>query len=47
VEIARTTAGVQRVVRVFEFLPEEQARQLDSAAPERGAAPKPVESTKH
>lgn len=29
VEIARTTGGVQRVVRVFEIISEEQARQID------------------
>lgn len=29
VEIARTTGGVQKVVRIFEALTEEQARQLD------------------
>ena len=29
VEIARTTGGVQRVVRVFEIISDEQARQID------------------
>jgi osmotically-inducible protein OsmY len=42
VDIARTTAGVQRVVRVFEYIAEEQARQLDNPAPERSAEKKPV-----
>ncbi len=28
-EIARTTAGVQKVVRVFEYISEEEARRLD------------------
>ena len=35
-EIARTTKGVQKVVRVFEYISEEEARRLDGA----------VESTK-
>jgi osmotically-inducible protein OsmY len=30
VEIARTTGGVQRVIRVFEVISEEQARQIDA-----------------
>ena len=30
-EIARTTNGVQKVVRVFEYISEEEARRLDSA----------------
>jgi osmotically-inducible protein OsmY len=38
VEIARTTAGVQKVVRVFEIIAEEQARQIDSRPP--AGAPK-------
>jgi osmotically-inducible protein OsmY len=42
VDIARTTAGVQRVVRVFEYIAEEEARQLDNPAPERSAEKKPV-----
>lgn len=32
-DIARTTAGVQKVVRVFEIISEEQARQLDNHPP--------------
>ena len=32
-EIARTTAGVLKVVRVFEIISEEQARQLDNSQP--------------
>jgi len=31
VNIARTTAGVMKVVRVFEIIPEERARQIDSS----------------
>jgi osmotically-inducible protein OsmY len=42
VEITRTTSGVQRVVRVFEYIAEEQARLLDNPAPERSAEKKPV-----
>jgi osmotically-inducible protein OsmY len=41
VEIARTTGGVQKVVRVFEFISPEQARVLDNqppAAPDAKAA---------
>jgi osmotically-inducible protein OsmY len=30
-EIARTTSGVQKVVRVFEYVSDEEARRLDSA----------------
>lgn len=41
VEIARTTGGVQRVVRMFEIIPEEQARQLDSRAAADSAGKKP------
>ncbi|MCX7174992.1 MAG: BON domain-containing protein [Proteobacteria bacterium] len=41
VEIARTTGGVQRVVRVFEIISEEQARQIDNPpAPASQAASK-------
>lgn len=43
VEIARTTGGVRKVVRVFEILSPEQAKALDNApppAPEGKAAPK-------
>ena len=32
VEITRTTAGVRKVVRVFEYISEEQAQQMDSTA---------------
>ena len=31
-EITRTTKGVQKVVRVFEYISEEEARRLDGAA---------------
>jgi osmotically-inducible protein OsmY len=40
-EIARTTGGVQRVVRAFEYISEEQARELDNQAPAKGATTKP------
>ena len=33
-EIARTTAGVQKVVRVFEYVGEAEARRLDNQPPE-------------
>lgn len=33
VEIARTTGGVQKVVRVFEIITPEQAKKIDSVAP--------------
>ena len=40
VEIARTTGGVQKVVRVFEIIAEEEARRLDNrAAEEKNAKP--------
>jgi osmotically-inducible protein OsmY len=35
VEIARTTGGVQKVVRVFEIISPEQARALDGPAPQK------------
>lgn len=35
VEIARTTGGVLRVIRVFEVISDEQARQLDKQQPPR------------
>lgn len=42
VEIARTTGGVQKVVRVFEIISPEQARALDnSPLPAQGAQPAP------
>ena len=43
VEIARTTGGVQKVVRVFEIISPEQARALDNTpppAPDAKASPK-------
>lgn len=40
VEIARTTGGVQRVVRVLEVISDEQARQLDNRKSSENAAPK-------
>lgn len=43
VEIARTTGGVQKVVRVFEIVSPEQARALDNKpAPTPEAKPAPV-----
>lgn len=33
-EIARTTGGVRKVVRVFEYIGEDQARRLDNRPPE-------------
>ena len=33
VEIARTTAGVQKVVRVFEIISDQDARQIDNRSP--------------
>lgn len=48
VEIARTTGGVKKVVRVFEIISEAEARRLsgtgqgETAAPERQAQPKPA-----
>jgi osmotically-inducible protein OsmY len=38
VEIARTTGGVQKVVRVFEIITPEQAKALDNAPPPAPAA---------
>lgn len=38
-EIARTTGGVQKVVRIFEYIGTDQARQLDSRPPEAPAQP--------
>ena len=35
-EIARTTGGAQKVVRVFEYVDEAQARDLDNLPPTRG-----------
>jgi osmotically-inducible protein OsmY len=42
VEIARTTGGVQKVVRVFEMVSPEQARSLDNVAPDAAPAAKPA-----
>jgi|694.fasta_scaffold13746_8 osmotically-inducible protein OsmY len=39
VEIARTTGGVQKVVRVFEIITPEQAKALDNTAPPAASAP--------
>lgn len=41
VEIARTTGGVQRVVRMFEFISEDEARRTDSRPTGEGASKKP------
>lgn len=44
VEVARTTAGVQKVVRVFEVIGEDEARRLSSAgAPGTKPAPAPAQ----
>ena len=43
VEIARTTGGVQRVIRVFEVISDEQARQIDrqlGGKPQASSGPK-------
>ncbi len=37
--IASTTAGVQKVVRVFEVISDARARELDSPAPPQASAP--------
>jgi len=42
-EIARTTAGVKKVVRVFEYVQIREAQQLESRPPE-ATAPKPAEA---
>jgi osmotically-inducible protein OsmY len=39
-QIARTTSGVRKVVRVFEYIPEEEARRLDRQGAEPKAPPK-------
>lgn len=41
VEIARTTGGVQKVVRVFEIISPEQAKALDNKPEPRDAKPEP------
>lgn len=43
VEIARTTGGVQKVVRVFEIISEEEARRLSPQAPAQKPAAAPVQ----
>jgi osmotically-inducible protein OsmY len=42
VDIARTTGGVQKVVRVFEIISPEQAKALDNR-PDPGPEPKPAD----
>jgi len=42
VEIARTTGGVQRVVRVFEIISDEQAKQIDRQLSGKPAESKPA-----
>lgn len=37
-EIARTTGGVQKVVKIFEYITADQARQLDNRPPEAAPA---------
>jgi hypothetical protein len=39
VEIARTTGGVQKVVRVFDIISPEQAKALDNTSPPPASAP--------
>jgi osmotically-inducible protein OsmY len=39
VDIARTTSGVLKVVRVFEIVGSDDARRLDMRSPEKAAAP--------
>lgn len=41
-EIARTTSGVRKVVRIFEYISPEQARQLDNRPPEAVPASTPA-----
>lgn len=41
-DIARTTGGVQKVVRVFEYIDEAAARDLDNMPPQRGGAGAPA-----
>ncbi len=41
-EIARTTGGAQKVVRVFEYVDEAAARDLDNLPPQRGGAGAPA-----
>ncbi|MEY3202242.1 MAG: hypothetical protein RIR70_1792 [Pseudomonadota bacterium] len=38
-EIARTTGGAQKVVRVFEYIDEAQARDMDNLPPTRSGGP--------
>jgi osmotically-inducible protein OsmY len=42
VEIARTTGGVQKVVRVFEIISDEEARRLDPPPPAKPDGAKPA-----
>lgn len=42
VEIARTTGGVQRVIRVFEVISDEQARQIDRPTSSKSTESKPA-----
>lgn len=37
-DLARTTSGVRRVVRMFEVITDEQARQIDNRPPEKASA---------
>jgi hypothetical protein len=39
VEIARTTGGVQKVVRVFDIITEAEAQRIDNRPPADGAKP--------
>lgn len=42
VDIARTTGGVQRVIRVFEVISDEQARQIDKPTSGKSSESKPA-----
>jgi osmotically-inducible protein OsmY len=47
VEVARTTGGVRKVVRVFEIVPEAEIKRLDNRPPEpQQPAAKPAAATK-
>ena len=46
VEIARTTGGVQKVVRVFEIISEEAARKLDNPPVNNAPAEQPAAAKK-
>ncbi len=47
VEIARTTGGVKKVVRAFEYVSEEQARQMDTITSQQASDKKSADTAKH